>query len=215
VILNKRHFALTYEEWIAYVGRRVRRPIPTERGLRRVEPVGYVARPGEFPHNREYGVGWYTLVKLLDPPPGANRGTFTIDWKRELEEIACRNARREYVTSENERAAARSRKFTVGRSERGWLYLMQRVTGGPIKLGFALDVERRRRKIEYQRKLKLLVLDTIQGTLDTERQLHRQLRAYQLPYTASRGLEWFKDVPEVRQVFAGLRPKKARSKRAT
>lgn len=126
------------------------------------------------------------------------RASRHVNWRRELEEIHRRTLRTPFLAEERERDRARSKKYTVRPDELGYLYLMQRREGGPIKLGFALDVARRCRKLEQQYATRMVVLATAPGTQNDERDLQRLLKRARLPYSGECGLEWFRDTGAVR-----------------
>jgi len=75
------------------------------------------------------------------------------------------------------------------------VYFIQAETGGPIKIGTALDVSKRIAMLQTGNPEQLVVLHTFPGQRDLESALHATLREHRI-----RG-EWFADCPEVRRVM--------------
>lgn len=71
----------------------------------------------------------------------------------------------------------------------GYVYLMQPVDGGLVKIGHAKDPERRRKMIQRMSPLKLRLLATVPGGRWHESRLHRRYSGYR------RWGEWFQ-LPE-------------------
>lgn len=215
---GEKQFTISWKEWIAYVARRIRRPAFTTKCLtpavvhyRRVRLVPstecnnaltrHERASQDSPRDNSWPAWWYKPW-YDGVPPGvlvkSIRVSRRVNWYRELEEIRRRILRAPFLAEERERDRARSRKYTVGTDELGYLYLMQRREGGPIKLGFALDVGRRRRKLEQQYGTRMVMLATAPGTPNDERTLQRSLSHVRLPYSRESGLEWFRDTAVVR-----------------
>jgi hypothetical protein len=71
----------------------------------------------------------------------------------------------------------------------GYVYLMQPVDGGLVKIGYAKDPELRRKKIQRMSPLKLRLLATVPAGRRHESRLHRRYGGYR------RWGEWFQ-LPE-------------------
>jgi hypothetical protein len=54
------------------------------------------------------------------------------------------------------------------------IYFLQPVTGGPVKIGNASDVDVRRAQLEFQYGCPLVVLGTMKGDHKKEREIHRR-----------------------------------------
>lgn len=80
----------------------------------------------------------------------------------------------------------------------GFLYLMQRASGGAIKVGYAVDPDRRRRSLEQDEPL--VILDLVRTRQRREEAL---VHGWLAPHRV-RG-EWYADCPEVRAVLGRLR----------
>lgn len=77
------------------------------------------------------------------------------------------------------------------------VYFMQSLEGGPIKIGVAVDVEDRRRKLQTP-GLRLKLLATMPGSYPEERALHARFAAYR------QHKEWFAPAPELLAFIAEL-----------
>jgi hypothetical protein len=73
------------------------------------------------------------------------------------------------------------------------IYFIQAESGGPIKIGYAVDVTDRVAVLQTGHPEALCVLAICDGTQRDERQIHADLASYRL-----RG-EWFDDCPQVRE----------------
>lgn len=71
------------------------------------------------------------------------------------------------------------------------IYFIQAVTGGPIKIGFALDPDIRLRGVQCGNPEEVVILKTIPGSRQDEARIHRELAAHH-----KRG-EWFYNTAEV------------------
>jgi len=78
------------------------------------------------------------------------------------------------------------------------IYFMQAVGGGPIKIGKANDVARRRDQLQRFYACDLRVLGTVEGDSDRERELHAQFGHLRIART-----EQFQPGPEIYE-FLGL-----------
>lgn len=84
----------------------------------------------------------------------------------------------------------------------GWVYFIQAVNGGPIKIGTARNVKNRVAGIQGHHWQELRILGQVWGSRYLERALHRRFREYRI------AREWFSDTPEIRAAaayYAGLR----------
>jgi hypothetical protein len=79
-----------------------------------------------------------------------------------------------------------SQRCGVRESRPGFVYFVQAGQDGPIKIGFAANVGARLSELQTASPEPLTVLATIEGTLQTEAEVHRYFQAYRL-----RG-EWFR-----------------------
>jgi rubrerythrin len=84
----------------------------------------------------------------------------------------------------------------------GYVYFVQAESGGPFKVGWALDPESRRRELQVGNPAPLKILDFVRGSVEDERQLHDLLSEF-------RGTgEWFAPFPQAVDVvrrYTGLR----------
>jgi len=76
-----------------------------------------------------------------------------------------------------------------------YVYFVQAISGGPIKIGTTLDLEARLRELQCGNPEKLRYIGTVEGDLKTERALHKKLSAHRI-----RG-EWFHPVAAVRDAM--------------
>jgi hypothetical protein len=76
-------------------------------------------------------------------------------------------------------------------ADRGCVYFIQADTGGPIKIGTALDVPRRLKKLQQANAEKLTVLCVRKGGRVTERKYHDRFASHR-----QRG-EWFAGHPDI------------------
>lgn len=79
------------------------------------------------------------------------------------------------------------------------IYFVQRVDGGPIKIGFSRDVAGRVAALQTSVARELHVLATVPGDRALELEVHRRLSACRV-----RG-EWFEDCDAVRRMIERLR----------
>jgi hypothetical protein len=115
------------------------------------------------------------------------------------EEQAQRRAECEERTRQCRAEAEERRRLKARR----WVYFVQGVAGGPIKIGISRDVERRRTELQRVERQPLRVLATIEGTMADESALHARFVAHRL-----RG-EWFSPAPELLSHIAALNGVKA------
>jgi hypothetical protein len=85
--------------------------------------------------------------------------------------------------------------------DKGWVYFVQAGEGGPIKIGTALDVPRRLKKLQQAQSAKLVLLAVRRGGLKTERGYHRRFADHRI-----RG-EWFHPAPVILAVVDCLERK--------
>lgn len=78
----------------------------------------------------------------------------------------------------------------------GYIYFVQGVDGGPVKIGWSENPEKRLEQLQAASPDQLRILDYIIGDRHHERALHGRLSEYRL-----RG-EWFDDCPPVREAIA-------------
>jgi hypothetical protein len=84
----------------------------------------------------------------------------------------------------------------IAGDERGWVYVIEAKKGGPVKIGWARDPEKRLRQLQTAHAEQLTLLAVIPGTKMLEQEVHRKL------IFARRGGEWF----EPRAAMRLLRP---------
>lgn len=80
-----------------------------------------------------------------------------------------------------------------------WVYFVQAGSDGPIKIGVALDVEKRRTQLQEASWEKLTILARVPGDQGTERMLHEEFRDFRI-----RG-EWFRPDPVLLTFIDSLR----------
>lgn len=102
--------------------------------------------------------------------------------------------------AERERALACARLNATRRVRRsdGVVYFAQLGTGGPIKIGRAVNVEKRLRCMQTSVPEALRLLATSAGGPTEERALHRRFLGHRV-----RG-EWFRPAPELLEFIASL-----------
>lgn len=76
---------------------------------------------------------------------------------------------------------------------KGWVYLVEAGRGGPVKVGWARDPERRLKTLQTGHPEQLSLLAVIPGTRHLEAEIHRKLGR-----NANRGGEWFARGPVLR-----------------
>ena len=69
---------------------------------------------------------------------------------------------------------------------KGWVYLIEAGKGGPVKVGWAKDPQRRMSNLQAGHPEQLSLLAVIPGTRHLEGEIHRKLGRH-----ANRGGEWF------------------------
>ena len=89
----------------------------------------------------------------------------------------------------------------------GWIYIIQASSGGPFKLGWALDPKMRLATLQIGNPARLELLGQFQGTGRRERELHEMLKEF-------RGLgEWFNPHPRAKEILAEASEKKSIARR--
>jgi hypothetical protein len=86
------------------------------------------------------------------------------------------------------------------------IYFLQAVGGGPVKIGTSVNVDVRRKQLEWDYGRSLVLLATLPGGRDEERALHQRFAAHRLGRT-----EQFRPVPELmefigRPLLVGANP---------
>lgn len=71
------------------------------------------------------------------------------------------------------------------------LYLMQVGTTGPVKIGIAVDVEKRRRQVQTGNPEPVRIVASLPHASDMEKVLHRRFARYRMQG------EWFQPAPEI------------------
>lgn len=85
----------------------------------------------------------------------------------------------------------------------GHVYFVQsRGPGGPVKIGWSQDVERRIAELQTANAHKLVLLGRVKGTMEREAALHAQFAHLRME------AEWFRDAPEIHAFIAenGIAP---------
>lgn len=82
--------------------------------------------------------------------------------------------------------------------EDGFIYFVQRLTGGPIKIGFAVEPERRVKALATGSSEPLVFLGQLPGNRATERKIHEQFA-----HLREHG-EWFRPGPDLTTFVEGL-----------
>jgi len=77
----------------------------------------------------------------------------------------------------------------------GQVYFIQSENGGPVKIGFAVDVKSRISNIQTSRSDKVVLLATIDGTPELEASLHKRFSS------SSIGGEWFSPSAELMEMI--------------
>ena len=58
----------------------------------------------------------------------------------------------------------------------GWIYVIQAVPQGPVKVGYSEDPNGRLVSLQHASPMSLVLVNRTEGTIDDERELHRRLR---------------------------------------
>jgi len=82
----------------------------------------------------------------------------------------------------------------------GWVYAVQPVDGGPIKIGFAADPVARMAKLQAMSPVALRMLGVVRGSIEIEGLMHASLAAHRLHG------EWFADADDVTAAIACFEP---------
>ena len=77
-----------------------------------------------------------------------------------------------------------------------WLYLIEAVGTGLVKVGMTTDIERRFTQLIGENAVELKLVGVMEGNSADERAAHDLLKAHRVHG------EWFKDCEEVRKLFA-------------
>lgn len=83
-----------------------------------------------------------------------------------------------------------------------YVYFIQAVDGGPIKIGYGADVTARLNGLQTGSPVTLRIIGICEGDRELEQKLHKELAAHHV-----RG-EWFRPVPEVRDAMIRVRARK-------
>lgn len=62
----------------------------------------------------------------------------------------------------------------------GWVYVVQGIDGGPFKVGYTRDLDKRLRALQSSSPVRLHVVKKIEGCKQTEQRLHALLESYRL-----------------------------------
>lgn len=106
----------------------------------------------------------------------------------------------DYINEHNSARELPERDFagrTVRHGTPQVIYFMQGVSGGAIKIGIAVDVEKRRKAIQYFEPLEILA--TVPGNEKVETELHKQFASIRLHG------EWFEPAPELLECIEHVR----------
>lgn len=74
---------------------------------------------------------------------------------------------------------------------KGWIYFVQAGAGGPIKIGWTVDPQKRLEQLQTGSHIRLFILGAIEGSTAGESTLHKRWSEYRI-----RG-EWFEAAPEI------------------
>jgi len=74
----------------------------------------------------------------------------------------------------------------------GFVYLIRSEKGGPVKIGWARDPDKRCSDLQTAHPYRLAVIARFPGSLKLERELHERFAAVRIP-----GGEWFEPIPEI------------------
>jgi len=109
-------------------------------------------------------------------------------WKRKKEEKKAKQIKDEMEKAISE-STYRKRKYQMRYP--GYIYFVQGECGGPIKIGYSTDIEKRIKTLQTGYPDVLGILYLIPGDMADEEELHKELAYYRM-----RG-EWFKPDEEV------------------
>ena len=123
-------------------------------------------------------------------PPRFERGTCGFEVCSEGEQIQQDQALEPTNCAESRQEAPRVQHSI------GWVYFIQARTGGPVKIGFAVDLSRRLSELQVGSPVLLRLLGSFAGTRADEAALHEKLATFR-----SHG-EWFVPGPDLRAVLA-------------
>lgn len=79
----------------------------------------------------------------------------------------------------------------------GFVYFIQSIDGGPVKIGYSKDPESRARNLQTAEEL--VVLATLPGSYKLEADLHHKYASIRM------NGEWFQDAPELMEFIAHVR----------
>lgn len=82
-------------------------------------------------------------------------------------------------------------QYVAPKERDGVVYFVQAGPGGPIKVGWTQDVDRRISELQTANAKKLVLLGTVSGTMETEASLHARFSHLRLE------AEWFRDSAEI------------------
>ena len=89
----------------------------------------------------------------------------------------------------------------------GHVYFIQALVGGPVKVGWAIDVNRRVREQRWRWAPPFIVLATFNGTHRDENRVHRALSLSSKndpPEQGLQGREWFRPTADVERVLGAF-----------
>ena len=78
-------------------------------------------------------------------------------------------------------------------SYKGYIYFIQGVSGGPIKIGYSKNPQKRLATFQTSHSERLVILGCVKGNIAYERQLHKQFSAYRIRGNG----EWFRPGREI------------------
>lgn len=83
------------------------------------------------------------------------------------------------------------RQHTIMADVQGWVYFIRSEQGGPIKIGWARDAERRLKDMQAVNPFRLKIMARLPGTIYDEKQFHEEFAANRVHgewFTASAAL---------------------------
>jgi len=84
-------------------------------------------------------------------------------------------------------------EYTPPKERDGVVYFVEAGTGGPIKIGWTQDVDRRIAELQTANAHKLILMGTIPGTLEDETAVHARFSHLRME------AEWFRNSPEIQE----------------
>lgn len=167
------------------------------------QPVDILDSPDKYPWRMvEYKGKWTLIIRVAKIRCRRSTGYDATPANRHLAERRALTIFRQTIndSKENESGELVDLRRNPRSEIVGWIYFIQQINGGPIKIGWATNVERRCVVMQAVNPYQLSVLGKFKGTIDDERRLHDEFAAVRLHG------EWFEPTPELLERLGDLQP---------